>query len=110
MPVWRAEVRNRAGRLLTAVDLARLRDRHGCGTVAIHRGRLHEILARHVGGNTIEPGRRCIGIDLKGGAPSILRFADGSEGPADVVIGAGGLHALALVAGDCRSWETPRMP
>jgi 2-polyprenyl-6-methoxyphenol hydroxylase-like FAD-dependent oxidoreductase len=94
MQVRRAEVRDWNGRLLTAVDLAPLRDRYGCGTVAIHRGRLHEVLADHVGTDAIELGRRCVGVEPKEDAPATIRFEDGSRALAEVVIGADGLHSV----------------
>jgi 2-polyprenyl-6-methoxyphenol hydroxylase-like FAD-dependent oxidoreductase len=93
MPVRRAEVRRHDGQLLTAVNVRPLDKRYGCGTVAIHRSRLHEVLARHVGEGAIRMGRRCVRVDPEGGQRAVLQFDGGTRAVADVVIGADGLHS-----------------
>lgn len=116
IPVRRAEVRDRGGRLLKAVELAPLRDRYGCGTVAIHRARLHEVLLARAGADVIRLGKRCEGLEVDDGRPGSacpdprvrLRFADGSTATADLVIGADGVHSVVRghVAPEARVRET----
>ncbi|GAA4719907.1 FAD-dependent monooxygenase [Phytohabitans rumicis] len=54
----------------------------------LHRGLL-DLVAR---GSTVHFGRRCVGVLERPGRVE-LRFADGSDGAADLVIGADGIHS-----------------
>lgn len=67
--------------------------RYGAPYLLMHRGDLHEALASVVSPDAISLGRKLVAIE-KGSRGTSLRFADGTETVADIVIGADGVHSL----------------
>jgi 2-polyprenyl-6-methoxyphenol hydroxylase-like FAD-dependent oxidoreductase len=90
-PIRAAELRDARAGLLQRADLSYAVHRFGHGTVAIHRGRLHRLLADHAG-TAIHTGARCTGVEARGDRVAV-HFADGGETEASVVIGADGLRS-----------------
>jgi len=65
-------------------------ERHGAPYLHVHRSDLHEVLLGAAG--DVRLGRRAVGIDQDGDGVTI-RFADGTDVAADLVIGADGVHS-----------------
>ncbi|MEU5696166.1 FAD-dependent monooxygenase [Actinosynnema sp. NPDC020468] len=88
----------RDGSVLSAEDLATACERlYGEHTYAAHRADLLDALGGAVPPDVVRLGRRCTGVTVRDGRPS-LRFADGEEVEADVVIGADGVHSVVRAA------------
>jgi salicylate hydroxylase len=86
------------GSVLSAEDLAtKCEQLYGEHTYAAHRADLLDAISRAVPAGDIRLGRRCTGVD-SGGSRHTLRFADGENAEADVVIGADGIHSLVRAA------------
>ncbi|MES2176349.1 MAG: FAD-dependent monooxygenase [Gemmatimonadota bacterium] len=97
------EVRDVRDGLLQRFELSGRVDRADMTTLAIHRARLQRILVSQLPSESVHVGRRCVGVeDTPVGAR--IRFADGSELCADVVIGADGLRSIV------REYVRPGMP
>src|SRR5262245_23132101 len=81
------------GRVLYRTPLKEeIRKAYGADYVHAHRADLHAVLLAAAGDARIELGRRCVGV-RHAGASAAVRFEDGSETEADVVIGADGIHS-----------------
>lgn len=88
-----AEILDARDGLLQRSDSVGLAGSYGFPTVAIHRARLHGVLAAALGPAAIRLGKACTAIvDEPGGA--LVRFADGDAVRARVVIGADGLRSV----------------
>jgi salicylate hydroxylase len=66
--------------------------KYGAPQLTIHRADLLDALHRKVGDGHIHLGRKVAGAAIDGEG-AVLRFADGSSVPADLVIGADGIHS-----------------
>ncbi|HET7230225.1 MAG TPA: FAD-dependent monooxygenase [Longimicrobium sp.] len=91
-PVRTAELRDAKAGVLQRADLSHTQREFGHPTVAIHRGRLQRVLADAAGSDIIQTGAQCTGVEQRGERVAV-RFADGGETEADVVIGADGLRS-----------------
>jgi salicylate hydroxylase len=81
------------GTVLSAEDLAAACERlYGEQTYTAHRADLLRAVQSRVPADSVELGRKCIGLQEKGGTAR-LDFADGRSAEADVVIGADGIHS-----------------
>lgn len=89
----------------TFLDLPMSEDRYGAPYLCMHRGDLHEALASIVPVESIQLGKKLVGLEQDDGKVR-LAFADGSRAEADIVIGADGLHSTVreILLGP----ETPR--
>src|SRR5262249_41823647 len=68
-------------------------ERYGAPFLTLHRGDLHAALTEIVPAASVILGKTLVGLVTHG--PRIaLAFADGSEGTADIVIGADGAHSI----------------
>jgi 2-polyprenyl-6-methoxyphenol hydroxylase-like FAD-dependent oxidoreductase len=90
-PIRAVELRDARAGLLSRADLAYVEREFGHPTVAIHRGALQRVLAEHAG-DAVRTGARCTGVEARG-ERVVVRFEDGGETEADVVIGADGVHS-----------------
>jgi 2-polyprenyl-6-methoxyphenol hydroxylase-like FAD-dependent oxidoreductase len=90
-PIRAAELRDARAGLIHRADLAYVEREFGHPTVAIHRGRLQRVLAESAG-DAVRTGARCTGVEARG-VRGVVRFEDGGETEADVVIGADGVHS-----------------
>ncbi|MEW5928205.1 MAG: FAD-dependent monooxygenase [Gemmatimonadota bacterium] len=88
----RAELRDFRAGLLQSADVGESARRFGWPTVAIHRGRLQRVLLDHLGADAVQVGRECREAVTSGDA-AVVRFADGGEVEAGVVVGADGAHS-----------------
>ncbi|MDB5569469.1 MAG: hypothetical protein JWN93_652 [Hyphomicrobiales bacterium] len=68
-------------------------ERYGAPYFTAHRADLHALLARLVPENRIHLQAECTGFEATPGGV-VVRFADGSQREADVVIGADGIHSV----------------
>jgi len=92
--VARLEVRTWRGDVLAAVPFAGLEKKPGTPVnICVHRGELLDQLARLIEPNSIQCGARCVGFD-EDDAGVRVRFADGREEGADMLVGADGLHSI----------------
>jgi 2-polyprenyl-6-methoxyphenol hydroxylase-like FAD-dependent oxidoreductase len=66
--------------------------RWGAGFVLVHRAELQQLLAAELGSSAIHLGARCTGFK-DGDRAVTVRFADGREVQADVLVGADGVHS-----------------
>jgi salicylate hydroxylase len=80
--------------VLSAENLAvKCEQLYGEHTYTAHRADLHDAIRLAVPSSAVRLGRRCTSISIDGAHP-VLRFADGEETEADVVIGADGVHSV----------------
>jgi salicylate hydroxylase len=94
------------GRLLSSTPLGdAIEGRFGHPYLHAHRADLIAALADAIPPGRIETGRRCIEVDHVRDRPR-LRFADGSQVTADVVVGADGIHSA--IRTDLFGAEQPR--
>jgi 2-polyprenyl-6-methoxyphenol hydroxylase-like FAD-dependent oxidoreductase len=80
------------GKLITRTKAALPGDKPGAGNFTIHRAALQEVLLSHVAAGAIHLGKKAIGVQASGNT-SIVRFSDGTEKCADLVIVADGIHS-----------------
>jgi 2-polyprenyl-6-methoxyphenol hydroxylase-like FAD-dependent oxidoreductase len=71
--------------------------RWGTGILLVHRAELQQLLAAELDPAAIHLGARCTGLVADGPAV-VARFADGREVPADVLVGADGVHSVVRAA------------
>jgi 2-polyprenyl-6-methoxyphenol hydroxylase-like FAD-dependent oxidoreductase len=83
----------RAG-LLQRVDFSDTTARYGAPTVAIHRQRLHAVLAAALPPDRLHLAAKCVGVETTEGRARI-RFADGGAVDAGLAVGADGLRSIA---------------
>jgi 2-polyprenyl-6-methoxyphenol hydroxylase-like FAD-dependent oxidoreductase len=88
----RAELRDIRAGVLLAADMREAARRFGWGTLAIHRGRLQQALLASLPAGSVRLGRECLGV-VPGDGCARVRFADGGEVEADVVVAADGAHS-----------------
>jgi 2-polyprenyl-6-methoxyphenol hydroxylase-like FAD-dependent oxidoreductase len=81
-----------SGKRLQSTDMTVLKKELGAGVVAIHRGRLQQVLAGALERTPIKLGKQCVGFDADG-AGVIVRFSDGSQERAALLVGADGLNS-----------------
>jgi 2-polyprenyl-6-methoxyphenol hydroxylase-like FAD-dependent oxidoreductase len=74
-----------------------MEQRWGTGLVLVHRAELQQLLAAEIDPASIHLGARCTGLVADGRAV-VARFADGREVPADVLVGADGVHSVVRAA------------
>ena len=80
------------GRTITRTDSRAMSQKHGLDNLAIHRGRLHEVLLRHLDPATLHAGKRA--VDFQETAEGVtLYFQDGSQFQAQQVVVADGIHS-----------------
>jgi len=65
---------------------------YGEHTYTMHRADLLRVIQSAVPAESIQLGRKCVGLESRGGTLR-LRFADGEAAEADAVIGADGIHS-----------------
>ena len=81
------------GEILFELPLGEIGDaKYGAAYVTVHRGDLHAAILGKVQPDTIDFGKRLIGVE-RSGATTDLHFADGSSEQADLVIGADGVNS-----------------
>jgi 2-polyprenyl-6-methoxyphenol hydroxylase-like FAD-dependent oxidoreductase len=80
------------GRTITRADSRAISQKYGLDNFAIHRGRLHEVLLRHLDPATLHTGKRVVDYTETAGGIT-LQFKDGSTCTAGQVIVADGIHS-----------------
>jgi 2-polyprenyl-6-methoxyphenol hydroxylase-like FAD-dependent oxidoreductase len=96
-------VRRPDGKWLLRQPREILEERWGCGLVTVHRAELHALLSAALDPSTLHLDARCTGIEQRDGSVQV-RFADGAQVEADVLIGADGVHSVV------RSWLSGPTP
>ena len=91
------------GKAMTKVDFSKIIKNFGHGTIAIHRGKLQQVLLQNVAENTFLIGKRLKNIkdtveernpDSFGKGGVDLEFMDGTTTKAGIVIGADGINSV----------------
>lgn len=93
VPLTKVELADQAT-LLSTVELERVRARLGQTTVSILRSELQRVLVETLGAEHIVTGKRAESVEPSG----LVRFTDGTEVQADVVVGADGLKSAVRQA------------
>ncbi len=88
----RAELRDHRAGVLQSADLGEAARRFAHPTVAIHRGRLQRALLDGLPADAVRVGKECREV-VPGEGGATVRFADGSEVEAGIVVGADGAHS-----------------
>src|SRR5919197_4101153 len=92
--VERLENRTSRGKLLSTIPLYRVNQKFGEPCVSIHRAVLQQTLAGVLGnGQTVQLGVTCTGFEQDDGGVTV-RFSDGREERADVLVGADGINSV----------------
>jgi 2-polyprenyl-6-methoxyphenol hydroxylase-like FAD-dependent oxidoreductase len=94
-PFERSEIGTRDGRVLTGFDLTEMT--RGAPGFVVHRAQLHAALAEGLDPAAIVLGARCVALEQDRDGVT-LRFADGREARADLVVGADGLRSAVREA------------
>ncbi|TWB85965.1 6-hydroxynicotinate 3-monooxygenase [Bradyrhizobium macuxiense] len=94
------------GRAFNVMQTPELGRRYGAPFVTFHRGALHDMLLSAVKPNTIQLGKKLVGLEERGGSEIKLSFEDGTHASADVLIGADGLNSV--VRGAIFELEPPK--
>jgi 2-polyprenyl-6-methoxyphenol hydroxylase-like FAD-dependent oxidoreductase len=94
-PFERAEIGTPDGRVLVELDVAEMTRDAPC--FAVRRAQLHAALAAELAPASVTLGARCVGLEQDATGVTV-RFADGSEARAQVVIGADGLRSAVRAA------------
>lgn len=91
-------------------ELAMPESLYGAPYLCMHRADLHEALASVVPSETVQVGRKLVGLGQAGGEVT-LAFADGSKETADLVIGADGVHSAVrdIILGPERPFNRGRV-
>src|SRR5262249_21726347 len=86
------EIENRTseGKLMSALPISRVAQKHGAPSVGIHRAVLQQTLAEHLPEGALRLASECVGFDQDDDGVTV-RFADGSEERSDVLLGADGI-------------------
>lgn len=109
-----------SGKVLQATPMGFLKEACGAGVVAIHRARLHEVLAGALERTPVHFGKQCSGFEQDDTGVSV-HFADGTSERGTLLVGADGLHSVVrrTLLGDSplryagyTSWRgiAPRVP
>jgi 2-polyprenyl-6-methoxyphenol hydroxylase-like FAD-dependent oxidoreductase len=88
----RIENRRWRGGALKTLPIHRVGDKYGVQSVSIHRGDLQRTLADVLGGVSLRLGVPCAGFSQDGEGVTV-RFGDGSEERADLLVGADGINS-----------------
>jgi 2-polyprenyl-6-methoxyphenol hydroxylase-like FAD-dependent oxidoreductase len=86
------EVRTRREKLLVRLPQQEVAERFGTPTISILRWELRDALLAALGGDDVHLGRRCVGLEQDEDGVTV-RFADGREERAALVVGADGMHS-----------------
>ncbi len=81
------------GAELSRFPIAEVASEVGASAVLLHRADLHAALLDALGAEHVTLGRAATGYRDDAGAPAALRFDDGSEVEAELIVGADGLHS-----------------
>jgi 2-polyprenyl-6-methoxyphenol hydroxylase-like FAD-dependent oxidoreductase len=84
------ENRSAEGSLLSVLPIAQVAAKHGAPSVSIHRAVLQQTLASKLPDGALRVGDECVDHEDDGDAVTV-RFADGREERADVLLGADGI-------------------
>lgn len=91
--IERGELRTASGRVLSRSNPNELEQRFGEPTIAIHRADLHEILLAALPAETVHLNAKCVRFEQDEDGVSV-RFADGREDRAPLLVGADGIHSI----------------
>lgn len=86
------EMRNWRGKLLASVSVKQLEEEVGAPTMGVRRPELHRALAEGLESDALVLGAECSGFSQEDGEVRV-RFADGREQRADLLVGADGLRS-----------------
>jgi len=84
-------IANKNGEILSSNDLVIKNTPHNILSVAIHRKRLHKILADELHEGVIKYSKKCISIDTE---TNVCSFEDGEQSPFSLLIGCDGINSV----------------
>jgi salicylate hydroxylase len=85
------------GRVISQTSQQQQVDQFGAAPATVHRADLLTVLARALGEDAVQLGRRCVGVENHS-STAVAHFEDGSQDEADVVVGADGIHSAVRAA------------
>jgi 2-polyprenyl-6-methoxyphenol hydroxylase-like FAD-dependent oxidoreductase len=91
-------IADHVGRPLQMMDIQAIRAKFGEPSVAIHRGKLQQILLQQLSNTPIHVNKRLQSIQQFPGGKIVAFFEDGSQAESDVLIGADGLRSATRKA------------
>jgi salicylate hydroxylase len=89
---WAVTRNGMTGRVISRTSREQQAVLFGSAGATVHRADLLDVLALSLPSGIVTLGARCIGADSDGGV-AVVRFEDGSEVEADLIIGADGIHS-----------------
>lgn len=95
--VARQGLRRSDGTWLMSFPWELMVERWGAGVTLVHRAELQRLLAAELDPSAIHLGARCTGVE-DGSRGVTVRFADGRDVRADVLVGADGVHSVVRTA------------
>jgi 2-polyprenyl-6-methoxyphenol hydroxylase-like FAD-dependent oxidoreductase len=95
--IARQGLRRSDGTWLMSIPWELMVERWGAGVTLVHRAELQQLLAAELDPSAIHLGARCTGVE-DGNQGVTVRFADGREVQADVLVGADGVHSVVQAA------------
>jgi len=81
-----------AGKRISGLAISKVAEKHGAPSVSIHRGELQRGLAEELPEGALRLGSECTGFEQDAGGVTV-RFADGSQERADLLVGADGIRS-----------------
>ena len=81
------------GKVISNFDTQPLSRKYGISNFVIHRANLHEVLQNQLQANSLLLGKRCKSIVQQNGQVQV-RFADGTQASADLLIAADGINSV----------------
>ncbi|MFC7337913.1 FAD-dependent monooxygenase [Haloferula chungangensis] len=90
--VHKAEIANPAGRVLSHCDVRPIVAKLEAGSYIVHRADLHRALAEKVSSDSLSLRKSLVNLEAREDR-AWLRFSDGSEASATIVVGADGLRS-----------------
>ena len=90
--VFRAEMANAEGKILSSCDVRPVAEKVGASSFVVHRADLHGAIYGQINPESVVTGKKLSGMEEKENGV-LLRFSDGSTASASMVVGADGLRS-----------------
>lgn len=87
------QIRSQYGKVLSNMDMQKVKNTYGFTACMIHRSALHSVLLAQLASDTLVLGKKCRGFEQNGDAVT-AHFEDGSSQSAHFLIGADGIKSV----------------